>query len=387
MKKTISKFLVAICCTALLISCFVFIGKNEKTKVLALTSEYPTEEQYTESDKLLKVDGSVSAKTIQNFADEVRERGTDWQFDDLAEVIPAQYLNAPVPMATYQYNGKEYGFYVASETVGGKVYFDVLLIDFIYEFDADETHSDAEHKIRVKPILQQSFLRTVKETGGYTWVKTDAIRYKYYVSKPRFLVEIQNENSLNSGDVGYTKAADKGLIIIQSRVNYGKIEYTDENELLQELVNFRGKLLLNAFIAQMDKLTDGLATVFTAIYQESCILDEMSQEITVETNHKFNIFTQQSKNTQMKNDELQYYSRSAGFTPKQDQEIILSADSGSYAEFITLLNDSGYRSRFTQFGEFDIVRRATGFSSMQPVAQNLKFSKQSVLYESGALIL
>ncbi len=384
MKKIISKFLVAICCIALLISCFVLIGKNGQTKTLALTSEYPTEEQYTEKDTLLKVNGLENGKTIQNFSAEVNASEYGTAFDELAEVIPAQYLNAPVPEATYQHNGKEYGFYVASETVAGNVFFDVLLIDFIYEFDDDETHSDAEHKIRIKPILQQSFLRTAKAEGGYTWIKSDALRYTYYVSNPRFLVEIQNENSLNSEDAGYTKADDEGLIIIQSRVNYGKVKYSDLIDLAHELGSFDGKLLLDSFITCLDAIAYGIPSVLTAILQESNVLYESSKEITVETNCKFNIFTQQSKYTQRENNELQYYSRSAGFTPNPDHEIVLSADSGSYAEFITLLNDSGHRSRFMQICEFDIMRRVKGYGNMESVTQDLKFHKQSVLYENSS---
>lgn len=45
----------------------------------------------------------------------------------------------------YQYNGKEYGYYVAKEGDN----FDVLLIDFIYDF-TDRERFDNEYTIRIK---------------------------------------------------------------------------------------------------------------------------------------------------------------------------------------------------------------------------------------------
>lgn len=73
------------------------------TKVLANTI-YSAEE-YTNSDALLKADGSSSTKSIRDFADEVKVAPYITNFDKLSEVIPAQYLNSTEPNAVYQYNG------------------------------------------------------------------------------------------------------------------------------------------------------------------------------------------------------------------------------------------------------------------------------------------
>ena len=82
---------------------------------------------------------------------------------------------------------------------------------------------------------------------------------------------------------------------------------------------------------------------------------------------------------------------------EQAKEIVLQADSivvlndlvKSQADSIVVLNDSNYKTRLTQYCEFDIVRRLTNYSSMEYVAgnwydenaQSLQFSKQRILFE------
>src|SRR5699024_2309442 len=142
------------------------------------------------------------------------------------QVIPLEYLESSQTEDTFPYNGKEYGFYVAKD---GN-YFDVLLIDVVYEFEDGKEHSDLEYKIRIKPILQQTFLRGEDANGDYIWTKYTG-NYKYYVANPRFLSVVQNENFLNYGDSGYDKMGDDGVIIQQFRVNYGKVSYATEEDL------------------------------------------------------------------------------------------------------------------------------------------------------------
>ena len=64
-------------------------------------------EQYTDSDYLLKADGSQSSKTIIDFAADVKA-GKSTYYPELAEVIPCQYLESQDENATFAYNGKEY---------------------------------------------------------------------------------------------------------------------------------------------------------------------------------------------------------------------------------------------------------------------------------------
>ncbi len=167
--------------------CLFIAYKTRSLNTVFADDSYLSVEQYTESDNLLKEDGTESLKTIQKFAEEVQSGQYNACYPELAEVIPRQYLESQEKKATFAYNGKEYGFYVSKNDD----VFNVLLIDFIYEF-YDE--SDLEYKIQILPILQQNFVRTTDDSGAYTWKKTTSAA-TYYVGNPRFLSEIKNENA------------------------------------------------------------------------------------------------------------------------------------------------------------------------------------------------
>lgn len=205
-------------------------------------NNYFTVEEYTNSDKLLRSDGTSSLKDILEFAEEVKA-GKSTYYPELAEVIPRQYLESQDENAIFAYNGKEYGFYV----VKNEEKFDVLLINFVYEFEENDSihNSDIEFRIRIKPLLQQSFSRSTDKTGAYTWAKTTTTN-KYYVSNPRFISVIKNENALNSGDNGYNKLTDDGVIISQFRTNYGKVSYATEKDLAKTIAKFTGEKLLDS---------------------------------------------------------------------------------------------------------------------------------------------
>lgn len=338
---------------------------------------------YTNSDKLLKSDGSLSSKNIVQFAEEVKSASIGTDCSEITQVIPVTFMETSVMMDEYFYNGKEYGFYIAKE---GN-YFDLLLIDFIYNFGDGAAHNN-DYKIGIAPILQQSFLRT-ESNGEYQWVKcsTDT-RYKYYVANPSFLVKLENENALNYGDVGYDKHNDTGLIIQQSRANYGKISYKTEEDYLEEKLRFAGETVVDAFVDALDTVTYGIAGYVQSSVEHEINMYNISQEVTIEANNESNIFTELSRQDQYNDESIDGYSRVVGFASKE--EIILSDDSNSYAEFITLLNDTNSRSRLTQIGNFEIVRRATNWSSMEYVtghAENeaFAFSRESVLFDDYSI--
>lgn len=207
---------------------------NANNVVYAATSyPYYTAEQYTNSDYLLFDNGTESlVRQISDFSSDVKAASVGTSFPELAQVIPRQYLESTQQNAVFQYNGKEYGFYVVKEGDS----FDVLLIDFVYEFEDGDEHSDIEYKIRIKPLLQQTFLR-IEDNGTYEWVKSVFNNYTYYVANPRFMATVQNENALNYGDSGYSKENDDGTIILQFRTNYGKVRYATEEDFLG---NYRG---------------------------------------------------------------------------------------------------------------------------------------------------
>lgn len=168
--------------------CLFIAYKTRSLNTVFADDSYLSVEQYTESDNLLKEDGTESLKAIQKFAEEVQAGQYNACYPELAEVIPRQYLESQEKKATFAYNGKEYGFHVSKNDD----VFNVLLIDFIYKFYNNK--SDLEHKIEISPILQQSFIRTTDDSGAYTWKKTTSAA-TYYVGNPRFLSEIKNENA------------------------------------------------------------------------------------------------------------------------------------------------------------------------------------------------
>lgn len=91
-------------------------------------TNYFSEEQCTENDRLLQPDGTRSNRNIRHFANDVITGGYNQSFPELAQVVPLEYLETTEVNAEFAYNGKEYGFYLAKE---GE-YFDLLLIDFVY---------------------------------------------------------------------------------------------------------------------------------------------------------------------------------------------------------------------------------------------------------------
>lgn len=382
MKKTKKVILSLLVAMIILLSAFALMGFTTNASVYADSKTYFSPEKYTESDALLNSDGSESYKNIQTFSNEVKAASIGTSFPELTQVIPRQYLESTQTNATYSYNGKEYGFYVVKEDN----HFDVLLIDFVYEFEDSDEHSDIEYKIRIKPLLQQTFLR-IEDNGTYEWVKSVFNNYTYYVANPRFMATVQNENALNYGDSGYSKENDDGTIILQFRTNYGKVRYATEEDFWAIIEEFNANQMLDSFIDILDSFTYNLAGTVRDYVELGLDIYETGKETTVLTDNENNIFTQYSKEAQKENPQIEGYSRKAGFMPKE--EMILSADDDSYAEFIVVLNDSNYKTRLTQYCEFDIVRRLTNYSSMEYVAgnwydenaQSLQFSKQRILFE------
>lgn len=243
---------------------------------------YYSAEQYTESDRLLQENGTPSNRTIKNFATDVKLGNNTQAFPELAQVVPLEYLESTEENAEFAYNGKEYGFYLAKE---GE-YFDVLLIDFVFEFD-DENHTNLEYKIRIEPILMQRFKRT-GTAENYEWEKVQNT-YTYYVANPRFLTVVRNENDLNYGDNGYSKMTDEGVITIQTRTNYSKISYKTEEDLLETCNEFLGEKLLStatdAAVEFLDQYTGGIMSFVKNLVEFGSKIYEEGKETKVKADN------------------------------------------------------------------------------------------------------
>lgn len=166
MIKTKKRFLAIIIVLLGIILLSLLMGLFSMSILVSAETDYYSAERYTASDQLLQSDGTESSKDINDFSYTVKSGYNGQSFPELAQVVPLEYLETTETNAEFSYNGKEYGFYIAKE---GN-YFDILLIDFIYEFE-DENHTNNEYKIRIEPILQQRFNRT-GTAGDYQWEKT-----------------------------------------------------------------------------------------------------------------------------------------------------------------------------------------------------------------------
>lgn len=352
-------------------------------------ASYFSAERYTESDNLLQSDGTESDKTIRAFAKEVKTASANTYFPELAQVIPREYQESAVANNTFQFYGAEYGFYLVKE---GN-YFDLLLIDFVFE---GEDLNSNEFVIDIRPILQQSFVREQTD-GEYRWRKYDGYRNRYYVANPRFAVGILNENDLNYGNELYDKTKDEGLIILQSRVNYSKLCYKTEKDLIEITKRFGIKKAIDYALIALDAVP--FAPVGTIIGEVLDLYDffqdvnKEKKETNIVVNSSNTIFSQMPK-AEQRSSEAPGYSRSVAVAACD--EIVLGAvqDSNdtSYAQCIVQLNDGNYRSRLIQKCEFDIVRRAFDYSSMKYVAGNwedrnapeISFRREQVIYPDAA---
>lgn len=304
----VQKFLLSVIIAfGVVFSCFVAMNVTD-TIAYADNTTYYTAEQYTNSDYLLLDNGEESlTKTIKDFSDEVKSASIGTSFPELTQVIPSQILENSQETVS-QYYGKEYGYYVVKEGD----YVDVLLLDFEYEFDDGEEHSN-EYIIKIKPLLQQRFLKFYNEGQCY-WLKEKNF-YKYYVANPRFFISLKNENSLNYGDLNYTKAGDKGAAIVQTRLNYGKVSYKDEEDFLKEGLKITGKKLLDyAFKAISQKFP--LVSIIKDAISNNLDIYKQGQEQIVIADNEGNIVSLPEISNQHSDSQYLSYCRTASSCQK-----------------------------------------------------------------------
>ena len=88
--NTIKKIILSSFCIVILMCSFMAF--TAFTPVKAATNEYFSAEEYTQDDRILNADGSLSDKTIFTFADEVHTAEMAAFIPDLARVVPLRYL-------------------------------------------------------------------------------------------------------------------------------------------------------------------------------------------------------------------------------------------------------------------------------------------------------
>lgn len=309
-----------------------------------------TPEDYTNSDQLININGTECLEDIKFFSEYIKSiTNENDEILNLEKVIPTNCLYSTIEETVFYYMGREYGYYLVKEYE----YFDLLLIDFEYG------HSDvnSQYIIRIEQLLQVSFSRHIITENDSTiyqfYIETE--RPIYNIANPRFFTALENANQLNSGDDGYVQQNDSGLIIMQSRVNFTGVSYSNEQDLLEETISFTGEKILGA----IDGVISGLpfvGTIYTMVktpVEYFVHITEHGQDVINESNNENNIITTQSKSSQLNNGEN--YSRVFAFTP--NEEIILSNSSGSYIENVLVFNETNCETKITQICDFDIVKR------------------------------
>lgn len=372
-------------------SVIIAVDIGADSVAFAQEANYYSPEKYTESDNLLNEDGTADFnQNIYDFAAAVKDGTYRDKGLDLSSVIPLQYLDSQEEKAVFSYNGKEYGFYVVKEGD----YFDVLLIDFIFEFDSSNSETNdsdiendaVEYKIKIKPILQQRFKR-VEAWYGRVWEKYVG-PYYYYVANPRFLSAIYNRHALNYGDEGYSKYSDEGVIISQYRVNYGKITYATETDLNNHKKEVTMETIFDYTCNLLDFPLGTIVSSVKRIIEAGDEISEMQKERTVLADNEVNINTYASKAVQRDSDKYLGYTRIAAVMPGKDEELILSDADDSFAEMITVLSNTDYQSKFIRMCDFDIARREGIYGDVEYVTgisndKAFSFGREDVLFEKS----
>lgn len=346
-----------------------------------------TPSDYTSSDILIGFE--ETEYNIEDFTIYVNSLSNEEEILALGKVIPVNNLYSIEQDAVFYHMGKEYGYYLVKE---GEC-FDLLLINFTY---GKYNFSNNQYRIRIDQLLQVSFERILVEENGTStchFYKTTG-RPEYYIANPRFLTTIENPNELNTGDTGYTKENDSGLIISQSRVNFTGISYADSYDFWQATNSFVIKKFLgdiSSFISYIPFIGD-IYTLFESSLEYTIYITEAGQETVTEQSNENNIITQQSKTDQLANDKP--YSKVMAFSP--EEEIVLSNKTGSYVENIVLLNDTNVETRITQLCDFDIVKRNGLFSDIIYVEgsgnpnnskhTNFSFINSQILFKEDKII-
>lgn len=371
------KFLISIvCCACIIFGCAFFLSANDSAR--AESNLTFTAKNYTDSDKLLTHDGKLLEKDIETFAEQTNALANGAVVDELDMVIPRAYLESSTD-GIYQYYGKEYGFYMIRD---GK-YFDLLLINFLFEMESVDPATYNTFKIKVEPILQQSFVREGNE-GNYKYKKHNGRPLEYCVYNPRFENCLYNENEFNFGDDGYIKQADGGITIRQVEPRYEYIDFITGEESNATSVD------IDLCVDYSHKYGDRSPTLIGEIRDLVAHADDLKTQdkyVAISEVKGSKFCTLPTKSYQQGEEKYPSFSRKALVAPTGENRIVLSSKDFSYAECIIMVNDTYANARIYQRCEFDIVSVRKSDGVVEHVAGNwqnanatpLQFEKEHVI--------
>ncbi len=320
--------------------------------------------QYTSTD-LLK--NTSSGKNIFDFASELNSAKYGAPIRDLPNVIPIEYLRLNGEPVEYKYIGEEYGFLIEHSyhnvppNDGEIAFLHIFIFDFKWSFDGNR------QIMRVTPLVSENFKYGLDADGVETWYKSDA-KYTYqqggtanvlYFDKDfqlgnvGFSTLLLNENAVNYGERGYSKQKDEGLIIQQTLFNFEGVKQVSGTGL-KELTKFS----LNQILGRIPIIDDAWGILTTAMDLYGIIdgFVAKTEDIDFTTPEDKFIFTEASRARQEADDAYETFTRASSINPANDIYI----DVGGYAECVTLLNDTNYRSRLLEQIRFDIVSVEAG---------------------------
>ena len=217
-KFFLKKFNLVLVLVALLFSC-IFVGLNAVQREASAASKDIIQicKEFTDSDKLF----NSKDTTIHTFKDKLQHVGMnlDKEMSELAQIIPAQFLQKEDTDKEYHYFGQEYGFMVLHD--GDDLH--VMIVDFDWESEPNN-----ECHLKVEIIVNARFQIKATENGT-TWIyKEYQSDVKFRLTNLKYVSSILNENDLNYGDSGYSKYNDSGVFLQQTRIAFNGLQITGQ---------------------------------------------------------------------------------------------------------------------------------------------------------------
>ncbi len=337
-------------------------------KLTFADTKSPSLEEYTDSDELLNINGDSSNKTIEDFATEVNNLDEGDEVEDLIRVVPIEYVRFIEDDYVFQYSGREYGFFVFHHKLVSTKLIDFVLINFTYEYN------DVHCYLTIKLLLQVT-LQYNNDNGSETWTIFEEKESKaYYIANPRFASFLQNENSLNYGDQGYSKKDDMGTIIEQANLYYNGI-VTIKDGVTQDEGLMIAQSVATGLIDLFFNLIPGGNTA-GAIYGTITDITDILSSVDEATGYKVVELNQgsdgqvfyKSRAAQEQEPESVPFTRCIATSSTND--ILLTDDSSSYIACDTIINDSNSRSRINQVVQFDILQTSEDSPTKNKVYMN-----------------
>ncbi len=293
---------------------------------------------FTDSDKLVNSDGELSNLSIDDFKEKLEKVGINLgtEMPELAQIIPAQFLQKEETDKEYHYIGQEYGFMVLHD--GDDLH--VMIVDFDWKSERNN-----ECRLKVEIIVNARFQIKATENGT-TWVyKEYQSDVRYRLTNLKYVSSILNENDLNYGDSGYSKYDDNGVFLQQTRIAFSGLQITDRDWATVGDFTVR---TIEGFLPKVSTAFQ-IKRLPGDIVKNIHILQNNTK--TISANQENYVFTELSRQQQLQNSLLETFTRTKYVETPNDIFFGL----GDFIEFNTLVNDTNQSSRFIQSLQFDIV--------------------------------